>query len=62
MLVVVTEDGIIGWQDRTTAVTEDCIDAFIGQNLDHHVGAAHTCPGQRMDRRFRCAHLVVHNG
>ena len=41
VFLVVAEDRVVGGQDRPSAVTEDCIDAFIGQNLNDHVGPAH---------------------
>jgi hypothetical protein len=59
--VVVAEYGVIGGQDRPTAVAENHIHTLVGQHLDDHFRAGHAPACQRMRHGRQFLHRWGHH-
>ncbi len=60
MLVVVTENRIIGGQDRATTVAKDGVYTLIGQHLHNDIGTGHFFAGKRMWSWNCCFCWLIH--
>jgi hypothetical protein len=58
--VVVPEYGVVGRENRSSAIAEDCIDAFVREYLHDDIRAAHDGPRHRVMARMICAGLFAH--
>jgi hypothetical protein len=54
MIVVVAKNRVIGGQNCTAAIAKNGVNAFIGQNLDDHLGSGHAFSGKRVVHFINC--------